>query len=419
LEKGVQAAWRRASVLCMGSRKQCTFVLPQTERRAVSTVKKCLGTVFAIAMVLLLTFLTTNDLCLHLGRETRGKHTCWLGIGKPLPAFFRTWAAILGAPQYHSPFQNIQTDEEYFHIVGLVEDGDAPAGDTCPVNGICENGEKAVAIFTDKTASQLNFDDSVLWSPDQNPHANQRWQKFLWHPYRKLADVHLADHICRRWNRRSGHPKLKSVAAVRTWREMTVRNGSLEFGTHRFSIVSHFQCSDHGQSGLASNAKLIFDKMKEVHGATHVTISLFNNVRYPLLVYWVNPETGREIAKGRVREQVRWIQHAEPGHIFRFYWDLPGVPEGSHAEKGLLAHEFTVGQTESKVVIEPKAEWEISVQNHGQYPLLVYWVHHDTGEEIAKGHIHKHSTWDQKAELGHVSLYASVLYCCIISLAHF
>jgi hypothetical protein len=324
-------------------------------------------------------------------------------------------------PQNHSPYRNINTWEDYFHVVGLVEDGDALAEDTCPVNGFCENGEKAVAILTDKRASQLNFDDSVLWSPNKHPHLNLRWSKFFENPasIQNSADVHLADHICRRWNRRSGHPKLKSMVTVRIWKEMSVRNGSLEFSSHRFSIVSHFQCTDHGQSGRASNATLIFDKMKEVHGATHMTISLMNNVRYPLLVYWVHHESGREIAKGRVREQVRWIQHAEPGHIFRFYWDLPGVPEGSHAEKGLLAHEFTVGQTESKVVIEPKAEWEISVQNHGRYPLLVYWVHHDTGEEIAKGHIHEHSTWDQKAELGHVSLCASVLYGCIISLAHF
>jgi hypothetical protein len=181
---------------------------------------------------------------------------------------------------------------------------------------------------------------------------------------------------------------------------MAVKNGTLEFDQRKYSIDSHFQCSDHGQSGHASNATLIHDKMKEVYGITHIYLT------YPLLAYWVHPETGQEIAKGRVHEQSRWMQNAEPGHIFRFYWDLPGVPVGSHAEKGLLAQEINVGQASGIVVLQPNPEWETLVQNHGQYPLLVYWVHHKTGKEIAKGRIGMNENWNQNAKLGHVSLHA-------------
>jgi hypothetical protein len=416
LEEGVQAVWRMAVSPCTGSPKKRAVMLPPTERRAETVVGGCLGAAVAAAMVLVVVTLATNDLCLHLGRVTGGKRTCWLGIGKPYPASIRRWTPILGLPQCHSPFQNIQTDEDCFHIVGLVEDRGALAEDGN--SGVCKSGEeKAAAIFTDKTASQLNFDDSILWSPDQNPHANQRWQKFFINPNtrEKNADADLADHLCRKWNRRPGHPKVKSIATVRVWKRMVVNNGSLESGPRQYSIYSHFQCTDHGQSGHASNATLIHDKIKEVYGITHMSTFLMNNVRYPLRVYWVHPESGKEIAKGRVREQSRWIQNAEPGHVFKFYWDLPDVPEGSHAEKGLLAQEINVGQTEGKVVLQPKPEWEIRVQNHGQHPLLVYWVHHTTGAEFAKGRIRKHEAWNQKAELGHVSLCGHVLYCCNFS----
>jgi hypothetical protein len=133
-------------------------------------------------------------------------------------------------------------------------------------------------------------------------------------------------------------------------------------------------------------------------------------------VFWVHPETGKEIAKGRVHEQSRWEQNAELGHVFKFYWDRPDVPEGSHAEKGLLAQEINVGQNEGEVVLQPKPDWMIWVRNDGQYPLLVYWVHHTTGEEFVKGHIGIFSSWNQKAELGHVSSYCHVIYCCFISL---
>jgi hypothetical protein len=313
-------------------------------------------------------------------------------------------------PQSHSPFRNINTWEDYFHIVGLVEDRDALAeeGD----GGICENGEKAMAIFTDKTASQLNFDDSVLWSPDQNPHSNHRWKVFFENLFRmeKSGDVQLADYLCRKWNSRPGQPKLNGLATVRIWKHMTVENGSLVKSSHKYSVVSQFQCSDHGQSGRASNASLIHNKMKEVLGVSHMRVLLKNNVDYPLRVYWVKPETGQEFAKDRVRAHDNWIQEAELGHVFRFYWDRPGVPEGSHADKGLLAQEITFGQTEGIVVIQSKPDWKILVQNHGRYSLLVYWVHHITGEEIAKGRIRKHEGWDQKAKLGDESLHGHVLY---------
>jgi hypothetical protein len=413
LEQRVQAVLRKLAVLCAVSRKQCAGILLRTGRRA-KAMGGYMGAAFVAVMVLVLITLTVNDMCRHLDRITEGKHTCWPGTVKRYPAFIRRWAPILGMPQNHSPFQYVNNWEDYFHIVGLVEDRGALVED-----GVCENGEKAVAIFTDKTASQLNFDNSVPWSPDQQPHANQRWKKFFENPFsmEKSAHVHLADHLCRKWNSRPGQPKLKSLATVRIWKRMTAENGSLVKSSHKYSVVSHFQCSDHGQSGRASNASLIHDKMKEVLGASHMRIFLENNAQHPLRVYWVEPETGQEIAKGRVRAQDNWIQDAEPGHVFKFYWDRPDMPEGSHAEKGLLAQVIKVGQTESNVVVQPK-EWKIWVRNHGQYPLQVYWVHHKTGKEFAKGHIGESGAWDQTAELGHVSLHAMISVVAPI-FAHF
>jgi hypothetical protein len=89
--------------------------------------------------------------------------------------------------------------------------------------------------------------------------------------------------------------------------------------------------------------------------------------------------------------------------------------EGSHDEKRLFAPEIEAGQTENSSV--SKMKWKIGVQNQGQYPLLVYWVHDKTGEEKEKGHIRKHDgDWYQQAQLGHVSLYgAHVFYCRVVS----
>jgi hypothetical protein len=418
LEHRVHAVWRRVVVLCTGSLNQRRGVLLRTGRRA-KAMGGCLCAAFVAGMVLVLVTLSVNDMCLHLNRITEGKHTCWPVTEKRYPAFIRRWAPILGMPQNHSPYRNINTWEDYFHIVGLVEDRDAFAeeGD----GGICENEEKAVAIFTDKTASQLNFDDSVLWDPDHHPHGSQRWKKFFESPssMEKSADVYLADHLCRKWNSRPGQPKLKSLATVRIWKQMTTKNGSLVKSSHKYSVMSHFLCSDHGQSGRASNATLIHNKMKEMLGVTHMRILLKNTVQYPLRVYWVEPKTGQEIAKGRVRAQDNWIQEAERGHVFKFYWDVPGVPVGSHAEKGLLAQEITFGQTEGIVLLDLKLEWKTLVHNHGQYPLLVYWVNHKTGKETAKGRIGMNEHWDQNAKLGHVSLHAAMFFCGVISLLTF
>lgn len=44
---------------------------------------------------------------------------------------------------------------------------------------------------------------------------------------------------------------------------------------------------------------------------------------------------------------------------------------------------------------------DLVVQNEGDYPVHVFWVHHITGEEIHKGTIQKHGAWDQLAQIGH------------------